>query len=126
MAFWMDSEASPMGGPPMSDRAGSNGKALTLLIVWTVALGGLFAALFAVSTTAQAGPCDQVGGGIPGDWTITTAQTCTGIVYTVDGTININAGGSLTLIDGGLRFAKDESHQAYALNVNADGAPALA
>src|SRR3990172_6587559 len=56
---------------------------------------------------------------------LTTAQTCSGIVYTVDGTININAGGSLTLIDGGLRFAKDESHQAYALNVNEDGALVL-
>jgi len=116
---------SASGGPELSDHGESNGKALTLLIVWTVALGGLFAALFAVSTTAQAGPCDQVGGVITGDWTITTAQTCSGIVYTVDGTININAGGSLTLIDGGLRFAKDESHQAYALNVNADGALVL-
>src|SRR3989304_1874366 len=125
MAFWVDPEAPPVGGPPMSDRAGSNGKALTLLIVWTVALGGLFAALFAVSTTAQAGPCDQVGGVITGDWTITTAQTCTGIVYTVDGTINVNAGGSLTLVNGGLKFAKDGSHPAYALNVNAGGSLVL-
>jgi subtilase family serine protease/ribosomal protein L40E len=105
----------------MSSRAATNGKALTLLIVWTVALGGLLTALFALSTPAQAGPCDQVGGVITGDWTITTVQVCTGIVYTVDGTININAGGSLTLIDGGLSFAKDGSHTGHALNINAGG-----
>jgi ribosomal protein L40E len=106
----------------MFDRAGRNGKALALLIVWTVALGGLFTGLLALSTSSRAGPCDQVGGVITGDWSITNAQVCSGIVYTVDGSININAGGSLTLINGGLRFAKDGSHQGYSLNVNAGGA----
>ncbi|MGQ0797268.1 MAG: CARDB domain-containing protein, partial [Methanobacteriota archaeon] len=96
-------------------------KALSLLIVWTMAFGGLLAALGAFAPVARAGACDQVGGVITGDWTITTAQVCTGIVYTVDGTINVNAGGSLTLINGGLRFAKDTSHQSHALNVNGGG-----
>src|SRR3989454_156977 len=44
-----------------------------------------------------------------------------GILYSVDGTISINSGGSLTLTDGGLSFSKDTSHQGYALNVNAGG-----
>src|SRR3990170_60142 len=121
VALRMRSEDSTMGGLGMSNRAERNGKALTLLIVWTVALGGLFVALVALSDTARAGPCDQVGGVITGDWTITNAQVCSGIVYTVDGSINIDAGGSLTLINGGLSFSKDESHQGYSLNVNADG-----
>src|SRR5881398_3962668 len=105
----------------MSSRAGRNARALTLLIVWSVALGGLFAALLALTPAARAGTCDQVGGVITGDWTITNTQVCSGILYSVDGTINVNAGGSLTLTDGGLSFAKDTSHQGYALNVNAGG-----
>jgi len=91
------------------------------LIVWSVALGGLFAAFVALSPAARAGTCDQVGGVITGTWTVTTTQVCTGIVYSVDGSININAGGSLTLVNGGLSFSKDTSHEGYALNVNAGG-----
>ncbi|HYT17701.1 MAG TPA: CARDB domain-containing protein, partial [Thermoplasmata archaeon] len=105
----------------MSSRSERNAKALTCLIVWSVALGGLFAAIVALSPAARAGTCDQVGGVITGDWTITTAQVCTGIVYSVDGSININAGGSLTLVNGGLSFSKDTSHEGYALSVNAGG-----
>src|SRR2546428_4001749 len=114
---------STSGGLGLSSRSERNGKALTCLIIWSVALVGLFAAFVALSPAAQAGTCDQVGGVITGDWTITTAQVCTGTgkPYTVDGTININAGGSLTLINSGLSFAKDASHQGYALNVNAGG-----
>src|SRR3989449_301758 len=114
---------STSGGLGLSSRSERNAKALTCLIVWSVALGGLFAAFVALSPAARAGTCDQVGGVITGDWTITTAQVCTGTgtPYTVDGTININAGGSLTLINSGLSFAKDTSHQGYALNVNAGG-----
>src|SRR5437667_7526073 len=105
----------------MSSRAGRNARALTLLIVWSVALGGLFATLLALVPAARAGTCDQVGGVITGDWTITTAQVCGGIHDSVDGTISLNSGGSLTLTDGGLSFSKDTSHQGYALNVNAGG-----
>src|SRR3989441_950861 len=105
----------------MSSRAGRSARALTLLIVWSVALGALFAALLALAPAARAGTCDQVGGVITGDWTITNTQVCSGILYSVDGTISINSGGSLTLTDGGLSFSKDTSHEGYALNVNAGG-----
>src|SRR2546427_134316 len=105
----------------MSSGARRNARALTLLIVRSVALGALFAALLALAPAARAGTCDQVGGVITGDWTITNAQVCSGILYSVDGTINVNSGGSLTLTDGGLSFSKDTSHEGYALNVNAGG-----
>jgi hypothetical protein len=77
----------------MSNRAERNARALSLLIVWSLALGGLFAAIVALSPAARAGTCDQVGV-VTGNWTITTAQVCRGIIYTVDGSININSGGS--------------------------------
>src|SRR2546426_619273 len=105
----------------MSNATERHARALTLLIVWSVALGGLFAALLALTPAARAGTCDQVGGVITGDWTITNTQVCSGILYSVDGTINVNSGGSLTLTDGGLSFSKDTSHEGYALNVNAGG-----
>src|SRR2546426_158028 len=105
----------------MSRPAERNARALTLLIVWSVALAGLFATLLALTPAARAGTCDQVGGVITGDWTITNTQVCSGILYSVDGTISINSGGSLTLTDGGLSFSKDTSHEGYALNVNAGG-----
>ncbi|HYS73878.1 MAG TPA: CARDB domain-containing protein, partial [Thermoplasmata archaeon] len=105
----------------MSDVAGRNGAALSLLIVVSLVLGGLFASVLVMSPAARAAACDQVGGVITGDWTITTAQVCSGILYSVDGTININSGGSLTLVDGGLSFSKDQLHAGYALNVNAGG-----
>src|SRR3989442_15901339 len=105
----------------MSSGARRNARALTLLIVWSVALGALFAAVLAAAPAAEAGTCDQVGGVITGDWTITNTQVCSGILYPVDGTISVNSGGSLTLTDGGLSFSKDTSHQGYALNVNAGG-----
>src|SRR3989449_908684 len=117
----MRSADSTSGGLGLSSRSERNGKGLTCLIIWSVALGGLFAAFVALSPAARAGTCDQVGGVITGDWTITTAQVCTGIVYSVDGSININSGGSLTLVNGGLSFSKDTSHEGYALNVNAGG-----
>src|SRR5881397_2390927 len=117
----MRSADSTSGGLGLSSRSERNGKALTCLIIWSVALGGLFAAFVALSPAARAGTCDQVSGVITGDWTITTAQVCTGIVYSVDGSININSGGSLTLVNGGLSFSKDTSHEGYALNVNAGG-----
>src|SRR5256712_12840055 len=105
----------------MSSPAERNARALTLLIVWSVALGALVAALLALAPVARAGTCDQIGGVITGDWTITNTQVCSGILYSVDGTISINSGGSLTLTDGGLSFSKDTSHEGYALNVNAGG-----
>src|SRR5438046_5345471 len=114
-------EGSIFGGCRRSNRARRNGKALSLLIVWSIALGGIFAVIVSLSPAARAGPCDQVGV-ISGDWTITTAQVCTGITFTVDESININSGGSLRLVNGGLSFSKDAAHAGYALNVNAGGA----
>src|SRR3989454_351819 len=108
------SAGSTSGGLGLSSRSERNAKALTCLIVWSVALGGLFAAVVALSPAARAGTCDQVGGVITGTWTVTTTQVCTGIIYSVDGSININAGGSLTLVNGGLSFSKDTSHQGDA------------
>ena len=105
----------------MPDRNQRQEQALNRLALGVLVLASLLAATVAVSTTARAGPCDQVGGVITGDWTITNVQVCSGILYTVDGSINVNAGGSLTLIDGGLKFAKDASHAGYGLNVNAGG-----
>src|SRR5947209_9343185 len=105
----------------MSRPAERNARALSLLIFWSVALAGLFATLLALTPAARAGTCDQVGGVITGDWTITNTQVCSGILYSVDGTINVNSGGSLTLTDGGLSFSKDTSHAGYALNVNGGG-----
>src|SRR5437899_3620485 len=121
VVFRSRSEATTRGGICLCSRAERNGKALSFLIVLTLALGGVFATVVALMPVARAGTCDQVGGVITQTWTITTTQVCTGILYTVDATININSGGSLTLIDGGLSFAKDQSHENYALNVNAGG-----
>src|SRR5947209_15651068 len=98
----------------MSGRVDSSHKTLSAVIVWSLVFGGAFAAVLALSAGARAGTCDQVGGVITQTWTITTTQVCTDILYTVDATININSGGSLTLINGGLSFAKDTAHQTYA------------
>src|SRR5437867_13397198 len=94
---------STSGGLRMSNRAGRNGKALSLLIVWSIAFGGIFAAIAAISPEARGASCDAVSI-ISGDWTITTPQVCSGVIYTVDGSININSTGSLTLINGGLNL----------------------
>ena len=117
----MRSADSTSGGLGLSSRSERNAKALTCLIVWSVALGGLFAAIVALSPAARAGTCDQVSVLITGDWTVTTPQVCTGITYTVDGSVTINAGGSLTLVNGGLMFSMDRAHAGYALTVNAGG-----
>src|SRR5207244_13345248 len=103
----------------MSNATERNARALTLLIVWSVALGGLFAALLALTPAAPAGTCDQVGGVITGDWTITNTQVCSGILYSVDGTINVNSGGSLTLNAGCLSLSQEPSLAGYAIIMNA-------
>src|SRR2546426_12504919 len=46
----------------MSRPAERNARALTLLIVWSVALAGLFATLLALTPAARAGTCGPVGG----------------------------------------------------------------
>ncbi len=105
----------------MHDRPHSNGKALSLMIVGLIALGGAFAILGTLPAPANAAACDQGGGLISGNWVITTTQVCSGIQYTVDGSITINAGGNLTLVNGGFTFVKDAKHRGSTLNVNAGG-----
>src|SRR5512136_2678557 len=80
---------------------------LSLVLVGLLTLGGASAVLLASSGPARAGTCDEGGSLVSGDWTITTAQVCTGMLYTVDGSVTVGTGGSFTLIDGGLSFAKD-------------------
>jgi len=105
----------------MSDRNSRNGKALSLMIVSMLALSGAAVLLGAMSAPTRAATCDQGGSTILGDWTITSPEVCSGILYTVDGSITIGSGGSLTLINGGLNFAKDTSHRGYSLTVSAGG-----
>src|SRR2546425_742546 len=108
----MRSADSTSGGLGLSSRSERNGKALTCLIIWSVALVGLFAAFVALSPAAQAGTCDQVGGVITGDWTITTAQVCTGTgkPYTVGATIDIT----------GSRITGFSSTELFGLGVSQD------
>src|SRR3990170_2131019 len=104
----------------MANRGSLARKALSVLIVALTAMGSLVGALMLFASTARAQPCDQTGPVILGNWVITTPQICTDIVYTVDGTITVDAGGSLTLIRGGLRFTQDTTH-IYSLTVNGGG-----
>src|SRR5205823_6273252 len=115
-------QVTTQGGTSMSNRAGHYGAALSFLVVSALVLGALFA-FIAIGPAAQAASCDQVSRDITGTWTITTVQECSGIVYSVDGSIIINSGGSLKLTNGGLRFTMDTApaHSGYALNVNAGG-----
>src|SRR2546422_9368919 len=99
--------ASTRGVPRMSRPAERNARALTLLIVWSVALAVLFATLLALIPAARAGTCDQVGGVITGDWTITNTPARSGILYSDDGPINVNSGCSLTFTDRGRGSSKD-------------------
>src|SRR2546426_10661483 len=121
VVFRSRSEATTRGGICLSSRAERNGKALSFLIVLTLALGGVFATVVALTPVARAGTCDQVGGVITQTWTITTTQVCTGILYTVDATININSGGSLTLVNGGVNFPQDQTPQGHAAHMKAGG-----
>jgi RNA polymerase subunit RPABC4/transcription elongation factor Spt4 len=105
----------------MSDRTGWIRTVTSLAILWLLVLGGAFAVGTGLIAPVRASTCDQGGGLVSGNWTITTVQVCSGIVYTVDGSINIDSGGSLTLVNGGLTFAMDTSHEGRALNVNTGG-----
>ncbi len=102
----------------MSDRSTWNGKALSLMIVSMLALSGAAVFLGAMSAPARAATCDQGGPTILGDWTITSTEVCTGILYTVDGNVTVSPGGSLTLVNGGLMFNKDSVHPWFHLTVN--------
>src|SRR5437773_5449255 len=89
---------------------------VSVLIVVLTAMGSFIGALNLIAPPAAAQTCDQTGPAIVGNWVISTPQVCTGVVYTVDGSITIAAGGSLTLTNGGLKFTQDTTH-IYALTV---------
>jgi len=106
------------GGLAVRDAATSR-KLLSALIVctmvWTVVVG--FLAL--VPPAARAAPCDQVAV-ISGNWDVSTTQECVGIDFTLDGNLNILAGGNLTLRGGSLSFIEDTT-RIYSANVAAGG-----
>ncbi len=107
--------------PRTARRLDARARGLTLLLLGLVLLAGISGFVGLLSAPARALSCDQGGTLISADWTITTPQVCTGIFYTVDGSVTIDAGGSLTLVNGGLNFTKDAAHTGYALTVNAGG-----
>jgi ribosomal protein L40E len=108
----------------MSNRLERSGKALSLLIVVALALGGLLAVALSSAPAARAAVCDQGSSMISGNWVITTAQVCSGIVFTIDGNIYINSPGSLTLVDGGIVFVQDTGH-IHLMDVNASASLTL-
>ena len=79
-------------------------RALNLLFVTLLCLGAASALLGGLSEPARAASCDQGSSLTTSDWIVTTPQVCRGILYTVDGSVIIQAGGSLTLINGGLDY----------------------
>ncbi len=109
----------------MSSRAPWNGKALSLTIVALMALSGLFAVSLAFAPAAQAASCSQTGSVISGNWYITTPQVCSGVSYTVDGSVYVYGGGNLTLQNGGLSFLQDTSHKGRFLTVYGGGSLTL-
>ncbi len=123
---------APGQRPPWSAEAGAASRGSdprarvgVLFLVGLLLVGAASALVDVGSAPARAASCNQGGALISTNWTITTPQVCSGILYTVDGSVTVDAGGSLTLINGGLNFAKDASHTGYSLTVNAGGALAL-
>ncbi len=105
----------------MFHRASRNRRALSLLIVVLMAVSGLFVVALEALPAAQAASCSQTGSVISGNWYITTTQVCSGIMYTVDGSVYIYNGGSLTLQNGGLSFLQDTNHRGRFLTVYGTG-----
>src|SRR3989441_4554022 len=102
----------------MTNRGSLARMSVSVLIVVLTAMGSFVGALLMFAPPATAQTCDQPGPAISGNWVITSAQVCTGIVYTVDGSITVGAGGSLTLTNGGFKFTEDTTH-IYSLTVTA-------
>ncbi|MBI4416317.1 MAG: hypothetical protein HY557_04980 [Euryarchaeota archaeon] len=92
-------------------------QALSLFVVWSLTLSLLATiGLFAVPAAAQ--PCDNPAGG--GDWTVSTAQVCDGVIITMDGNLSVTATGSLTVRNGGIKFVQDTSH-VWSISVSGGG-----
>ena len=108
----------------MSDRANWNGKALSLMIVSLMAVGGLLGVLYATAPPARADTCGQSSTILTGNWVVTTPQTCSGMFFYLDGGLYIRGAGSLTLVNGGISFVQDQTH-IHALFVDTGGILAL-
>ena len=104
----------------MSDRATKHGKALSLMIVSLLAVGGLLGVVLATAPPAAADTCGQASSILSGTWTVSTAQVCSGIVFYLDGDLSVTGTGSLTLVNGGITFVEDTAH-THALTVAASG-----
>ena len=102
----------------MTNRGSLARMSVSVLIVVLTAMGSFVGALLMFAPPATAQTCDQPGPAINGNWVISNAQVCSGIVYSVDGSITIAAGGSLTLTNGGFKFTEDTTH-IYSLTVTA-------
>jgi ribosomal protein L40E len=108
----------------MFDRANRNGKALSLMIVSLLAVGGLLGILYAATPPARADTCGQSSTILSGNWVVTAPQTCSGMFFYLDGNLYIRGTGSLTLVDGGISFVQDQTH-VHALFVDSGGALTL-
>ncbi len=108
----------------MSDRANRNGKVLSLMIVSLLAIGGLLGFVLAVTPTASADTCGQASTLLTGSWVVTAPQTCSGLMFSLDGSLYIRSGGSLTLINGGISFVQDTGH-IHAMFIDAGGSVTL-
>ncbi len=94
----------------MSDRATNHGKALSLMIVSLLALAGVLGFALSAAPGARAESCGQSNPYVSTDWTVSSAETCSGIMFFLDGNLAINAGGSLTVTGGGITFVQDTGH----------------
>ncbi|HII40535.1 MAG TPA: hypothetical protein HA326_04880, partial [Thermoplasmata archaeon] len=104
----------------MSDRATKNGKALSLMIVSLLAIGGLLGVVLSTAAPASADTCGQASSILTSTWTVSSAQVCSGIMFYLDGDLSITGTGSLTLVNGGITFVQDTGH-IHALTVAAGG-----
>ncbi len=103
----------------MSDRPTSTGRALSLLIVSLTTLGAFLGVFVALTPAVQAADCGQSGGSVTGNWVVNTPQVCNA-QFSLDGNLYIRAGGSLTLVNGGISFVQDLTH-IKALFVDSTG-----
>ncbi len=108
----------------MFDQANRNARALSLMIVSLMAIGGLTGVLFVTTPVVSADNCGQSSTLLSGNWIVTSPQTCSGMFFYLDGSLYIRGAGSLTLVDGGISFVQDLSH-VHAMFIDAGGSLVL-
>src|SRR5437867_2255649 len=92
-------------------------RAPNVIVLWLGA-ATVIAGLASLSTPARALNCSRTGGPpTPGDWTVSDAEVCDGIVIAMDGNLIITGAGSLTIRNGGLKFIEDTTH-TYSMTVD--------